>query len=209
MRAGVSVRRDQKAGGKIMKQITNIVLSGVGGQGILLASKLVSEAALLEGYDVKANEVHGMAQRGGSVIGQIRFGEKVFSPLVKLGSAHILLAMEIIESIRYAPYLSSTGLALVNTQRVFPTTVSSGQAEYPADPEGLVKQTFPRFQMADCLAIAKEAGDTRCTNTVMVGWLSNHLPFSAESWQKVLEQCIKPKFISMNLKAFALGKKIS
>ena len=89
-----------------MKQITNIVLSGVGGQGILLASKLVSEAALLEGYDVKANEVHGMAQRGGSVIGQIRFGKKVFSPLVKLGSAHILLAMEIIESIRYAPYLS-------------------------------------------------------------------------------------------------------
>ena len=150
-----------------------------------------------------------MAQRGGGVIGQIRFGEKVFSPLVKLGSANLLLAMEIIESVRYAPYLAPDGLALVNLQRVIPTTVSSGQADYPADPEGLVKQTFPRFQMADCLAIAMKTGDTRCTNTVMVGWLSNHLPFSPETWHKVLEQCIKPKFIPMNQKAFALGKEIS
>jgi len=191
-----------------MGETTNIVLAGVGGQGILLASRLICEAALAEGYDVKANEVHGMAQRGGSVIGQIRFGKKVYSPLVKLHSANFLLAMEIIEAVRYADYLAPDGLALINTQRIIPTTVSSGQADYPAEPEMLVKETFPHFQVADCLKLALEAGDARCTNAVMVGWLSCHLSFKEKTWQVALERSVKPKFLAMNQKAFALGKAI-
>jgi indolepyruvate ferredoxin oxidoreductase beta subunit len=191
-----------------MGETTNIVLAGVGGQGILLASRLICEAALAEGYDVKANEVHGMAQRGGSVIGQIRFGKKVYSPLVKLHSANYLLAMEIIEAVRYADYLAPDGLALINTQRIIPTTVSSGQADYPADPEGLVKETFERFQVADCLKLALEAGDARCTNVVMVGWLSRHLSFKEKTWLTVLERSVKKNFLTMNQKAFALGKTI-
>jgi indolepyruvate ferredoxin oxidoreductase beta subunit len=192
-----------------MGETTNIVLAGVGGQGILLASRLICEAALAEGYDVKANEVHGMAQRGGSVIGQIRFGKKVYSPLVKLHSANFLLAMEIIEAVRYADYLAPDGLALINTQRIIPTTVSSGQADYPAEPEMLVKETFERFQVADCLKLALEVGDARCTNVVMVGWLSRHLPFAPDTWQTVLARCVKPKFFAMNQKAFELGKDLS
>lgn len=191
-----------------MGETTNIVLAGVGGQGILLASRLICEAALAEGYDVKANEVHGMAQRGGSVIGQIRFGKKVYSPLVKLHSANFLLAMEIIEAVRYADYLAPDGLALINTQRIIPTTVSSGQADYPAEPEMLVKETFERFQVADCLKLALEAGDARCTNVVMVGWLSRHLSFKEKTWLTVLERSVKKNFLTMNQKAFALGKAI-
>ncbi|MCX7001578.1 MAG: indolepyruvate oxidoreductase subunit beta [Candidatus Sumerlaeota bacterium] len=189
-----------------MGETTNIVLAGVGGQGILLASRLICEAALAEGYDVKANEVHGMAQRGGSVIGQIRFGKKVYSPLVKLHSVNYLLAMEIIEAVRYADYLAPDGLALINTQRIIPTTVSSGQADYPAEPEMLVKETFERFQVADCLKLALEAGDARCTNVVMVGWLSRHLSFKEKTWQVALERSVKKKFLAINQKAFALGQ---
>jgi len=192
-----------------MQKTTNIVIAGVGGQGILLASRLICEAALAEGYDVKANEVHGMAQRGASVIGQIRFGEKVYSPLVKLHSADFLLAMEIIEAVRYSDYLAPSGLALINTQCIIPTTVSSGQADYPAEPELLVKETFERFQLADCLKLALEAGDARCVNTVMVGWLSRHLSFKEKTWHIVLEKSVKPKFLAMNQKAFSIGQALS
>lgn len=188
--------------------ITNIVLAGVGGQGILLASKLISDAALIEGYDIKANEVHGMAQRGGSVIAQIRFGEKVFSPLVKSGSAEFLLGMEIMEAVRHSHYLAADGKAFVNSQRIIPTTVSSGLADYPPDPESLVEESFTNYKMADCLALAQEAGSSKCVNTVMCGWLSPHLPFKDETWETVMKKHIKDRFISMNQRAFQLGKEI-
>jgi indolepyruvate ferredoxin oxidoreductase beta subunit len=186
--------------------ITNIVIAGVGGQGIILASTLLSEAALLEGHDVKANEVHGMAQRGGSVICQIRYGEKVYSPLVKKGTAHFLLSLEIIESLRYADYLAPGGVAYINAQRIIPATVSSGFAEYPPDPESLIRKTFPQYKVADCLKLALEAGSARCVNIVMTGWLSNALPFSPDTWTRALESQMKSKYLEMNLKAFHLGK---
>ena len=190
------------------KPVTNIVLAGVGGQGILLASKIFCEAALLEGYDVKANEVHGMAQRGGSVVAQIRFGEKVYSPLVKHGTAHLLVAMEIVEALRHVAYAAPDGKAFVNSQRIIPTTVSSGLAEYPPNPEDLVKETFSRYKIANCLKLAQEAGSARCVNVVMAGWISNDLPFSQNTWQAVLERLLKSKHLDMNKKAFALGKTI-
>ena len=187
-------------------KITNIVLVGVGGQGILLASRILSEAALLEGYDVKANEVHGMAQRGGSVVAQIRFGKKVYSPLVKRGSAHFLLAMEIIETLRHARYLSPEGVAFINIQRIIPTTVSSGLADYPSDPEALIEKTFSRYKAADCLKLAQDAGSARCVNVVMVGWLSRFLPFKEDTWDAILKKLLKSKHLEMNQKAFQMGK---
>jgi len=191
-----------------MKDTTNIVLAGVGGQGILLASKLLCEAALGEGYDVKANEVHGMAQRGGSVIAQIRFGEKVYSPLVETGTARLFIAMEIVEAIRHRKYLAPDGQAFINTQRIIPTTVSSGMADYPSDPEELVRGAIPNHRMADCLELAKQAGSARCVNTVMAGWVSKSLPFSEETWVEVMGRLIKERFQEMNRKAFALGRNL-
>lgn len=187
-------------------KITNILLGGVGGQGILLASKIISEAALMEGYDVKANEIHGMAQRGGSVIAQIRFGKKVYSPLVKIGTAQILVAMEIIEGVRYAKYLAPGGKAFINVQQIIPTTVSSGLAAYPADPVSMVKESIPGAKIADCLKLAQDAGSAKCVNSIMCGWISGYLPFQPETWQKVMEKKIKPRFIEMNKKAFQLGQ---
>ncbi len=123
----------------------SIVMVGVGGQGILLASEILAQAAMLEGYEVKTNEVHGMAQRGGSVVAQIRYGPEVYSPLVARGSAQILGALEKIEALRYADYLAPDGLAVVNAQAIVPVTVSSGAARYPADVESLLKAAFPRL----------------------------------------------------------------
>jgi indolepyruvate ferredoxin oxidoreductase beta subunit len=185
--------------------ITNIVFSGVGGQGIILASTLVTDAALVEGWDVKANEVHGMAQRGGSVICQVRFGEKVHSPLVQKGTADYLVAMEIIEALRYEKYLKPDGLALINNQKIIPTTVSSGQAEYPLDPETHIKAVFPRYKITDCLALAQKAGSARCVNVVLVGWLSQFLPFTEKTWDAVLKKHLQHKHLETNLKAFQMG----
>ena len=190
-------------------EIKNVVLAGVGGQGILLASRLISGAALMEGYDVKANEVHGMAQRGGSVIAQIRFGEKVYSPLVKRGTAQLLVAMEIIEAVRHAEYIAPEGKVYVNTQRIIPTTVSSGLADYPSDPEAMARERFGHYQMENCLELARKAGSPRCVNVVMCGWISEALPFSEETWQSVMEQEIKPRFIDMNKEAFEMGRDLS
>lgn len=193
----------------VLTKTTNIVLAGVGGQGILLASKLLSEAALLEGYDVKANEVHGMAQRGGSVIAQIRFGGKVYSPLVKNRTAHYLVALEVIEAVRHARYLAPDGIAFINTQRIIPTTVSSGQANYPTNPEELIKKTISNYKTADCLQLARRAGSARCVNVVMAGWLSAFLPFSGETWKQAMTKNLKQRFIEMNRKAFELGKSLN
>ena len=193
----------------VSTKITNIVLAGVGGQGILLASKLLSEAALLEGYDVKANEVHGMAQRGGSVIAQIRFGDKIYSPLVKTRTARFLIALEVIEAVRHARYLAPDGIAYINTQRIIPTTVSSGQANYPPNPEELIQKTISNYKTADCLQLARQVGSARCVNVVMAGWISKDLPFSEDTWKQTMKHNIKEQFIEMNQKAFELGKKLN
>ena len=189
-----------------MPKITNCLLAGVGGQGILLASSLISQAARSAGMDIKNNEVHGMAQRGGSVTAQIRFGDEVYSPLIKKGTADFLVALEVIESLRYAEFLSPDGLAIVNTQRIIPITVSAGPFDYPDDPESLVRKRLKHYILCPCLSIARDLGEPRAANVVMVGLLSRFLPFQDHIWSDVLEKQIKPGYLDVNRKAFQAGR---
>ena len=186
---------------------TSIVLTGVGGQGILLASEIIAKAAGFAGFDVKTNEVHGMAQRGGSVIGQIRYGEQVFSPLVSRGEATVLMSLERIEALRYANYLAPDGLAVVNAQVIVPVTASSGGAIYPENAEELLRKTFQNLIYMDANQIATELGNPKCANVVLLGALSTALTNIAdEIWLDAIRQCVKPKFVDLNLQAFAAGK---
>ena len=186
---------------------TSIVLTGVGGQGILLASEIIAKAAGFAGFDVKTNEVHGMAQRGGSVIGQIRYGEQVFSPLVSRGEATVLMSLERIEALRYANYLAPDGLAVVNAQVIVPVTASSGGAIYPENAEELLRNTFQNLIYMDANQIATDLGNPKCANVVLLGALSTALTNIAdEIWLDAIRQCVKPKFVDLNLQAFAAGK---
>jgi indolepyruvate ferredoxin oxidoreductase, beta subunit len=190
-----------------MKQsdTVDVVLAGVGGQGILLASEIVARAALAAGLEVKTNEVHGMAQRGGSVLAQIRYGLEVHSPLVELGAAQVLGALERIESLRYADYLAPGGLAVVSSQMVIPITVSSGQARYPEDAEARIRRAFPRLVYLDATALAARAGNVKCSNLVVVGALSTGLTLPLQAWQEAIRQSVKPQFLEVNLRAFEAG----
>lgn len=184
---------------------TNLVLAGVGGQGILLASEIVARAAMVAGYDVKTNEVHGMAQRGGSVLAQIRYGRQVHSPLVELGTAQVLASLERVETLRYLEYLAPDGLAVVSSQVVLPVTVSSGQATYPDDAEARLRRLFPRLLYFDAVQVAGGAGNIRVSNVVVVGALSTGLDLPQEAWLEAIRQSVKPKFLEVNLRAFAAG----
>ncbi|HOW67521.1 MAG TPA: indolepyruvate oxidoreductase subunit beta [Candidatus Paceibacterota bacterium] len=184
---------------------TNVVLAGVGGQGILLASEIMARAAMAAGFDVKTNEVHGMAQRGGSVIAQIRYATKVNSPLVALGTAQVLGSLEKIESLRYAEYLAPGGLAVVSTQIVVPLTVSSGQAQYPEDAEDRIRRTFPRLIYVDAVKLAGELGNIKASNLVVMGALSTGLDLPLTAWQEAIRAAVKPRFVDLNLKAFTAG----
>jgi indolepyruvate ferredoxin oxidoreductase, beta subunit len=185
---------------------TGVVLVGVGGQGILLASETVARAAMIAGYDVKTNEVHGMAQRGGSVLAQIRYGKKVYSPLVPEGSAQVLASLERIEALRFAGLLSSKGLAVVSSQAIVPVTVSSGNAAYPEDAVERLRRVFPRLLYVDVTAKATELGDIRAANMVVVGALSTALDIPESCWKEAIEASVKPKFREINLAAFAAGR---
>jgi indolepyruvate ferredoxin oxidoreductase beta subunit len=186
--------------------VTSIVLVGVGGQGILLATQIAARAALIAGHDVKTNEVHGMAQRGGSVIAQIRYGPRVYSPLVPEGSAAVLLSLERIEALRFASYLASDGLAVVSTQAIVPVTVSSGQAFYPVDAEKRLRARFPRLVYVDAVRVGEKLCDTRVANVVLLGAMSTVLSLAQECWAEAIAQCIKPRFVEVNRKAFEEGR---
>jgi indolepyruvate ferredoxin oxidoreductase beta subunit len=190
-------------------RVTNIVLSGVGGQGILLASGIISHAAMMSGYDVKTNEVHGMAQRGGSVIAQIRFGEKVFSPLVKRGDADFLLALEKVEAVRYAGYLKNDGIAIVNMQKIIPVTVTTRLATYPDDIDNVLERRLPNLKTLDCVSIAQDIGNIRVANVVLIGVLSKHLPFDVEMWRNVISENVPKKALEANIIAFNTGRDIA
>ena len=186
----------------------SIMLVGVGGQGILLASEILAQAAMLEGYDVKTNEVHGMAQRGGSVMAQIRYGTKVKSPLVARNSAHILGSLEKVEALRFCDYIRPDGLAVVSTQAIMPVTVSSGTARYPDDVEveALLRRAFSRPVYIDAARIAADLGDIRAANIVILGAISNGLNLPLPVWEKAISLCVKEKFLETNLRAFAAGR---
>jgi len=189
--------------------VTGIVLVGVGGQGILLATQVAARAALVAGHDVKTNEVHGMAQRGGSVIAQIRYGARVYSPLVPEGSAAVLLSLERIEALRFASYLAPDGLAVVSTQAIVPVTVSSGLASYPTDAEERLRMRFPRLVYVDAVMVAEKLCDARVANMVLLGAMSTALSLAQECWVEAIAQCVKPRFVEVNRTAFEEGRALS
>jgi indolepyruvate ferredoxin oxidoreductase beta subunit len=184
----------------------SIVLVGVGGQGILLASEILAQAAMLEGYEVKTNEVHGMAQRGGSVVAQVRYGPVVYSPLVARGSAQVLGALEQIEALRFADFLRPDGLAVVNAQAIVPVSVSSGAARYPADAEGRLQAAFPRLAYIQAAEAAAALGNVQATNIVVLGAVSKGLDLPEKAWLEAIAASVKEKFLELNKKAFEKGR---
>jgi len=185
---------------------TSIVLAGVGGQGILLASEIVAQAAMTAGHDVKTNEVHGMAQRGGSVLAQIRYGKQVNSPLVAKGQAKVLGALEKIEALRYADYLAQDGLVVANSQIIVPVTVSMGVAQYPEDAEQKLRDTFPNLVYIDAGEIAAKLGNIRTANVIILGAISNGLDLPIDAWISAIKKAVKPKFVDINIKAYHIGR---
>lgn len=184
----------------------NIIIVGVGGQGSLLASKILGDLLLREGYDVKVSEVHGMSQRGGSVITYVRFGDHVYSPVVDEGEADFIVSFEILETARWLAYLKPEGQIVTNTQQIDPMPVITGQAEYPAGLVEKIQAQGVKLDAMDCLSLAKEAGSVKAVNIVLLGRLSHYFDIPEEKWQAVLEDNVPPKFLEINRKAFALGK---
>lgn len=187
------------------RRTTNLLLSGVGGQGVVLASYVLSRVALAEGYDVKQSEVHGMSQRGGSVVSHFRFGEKVWSPLVTQGTADILLAFEVLEALRYVHWLRPGGLLIYNALRINPSPVAAGLATYPADVDARIAEAHAKVSRVDANALAQKAGTVKAANVVMLGAVSGALPFAPDTWTEVIREAVPPKTVDVNLKAFRLG----
>ena len=184
----------------------NIMIVGVGGQGTLLASKLLGKLLLTRGCDVKVSEVHGMSQRGGSVVTYVRFGDKVYSPIIDKGEADYILAFELLEAARWAEYLKKGGTILTNTQKIAPMPVITGAAEYPRElPEKLGALEL-RLDAFDALALAEEAGSGKAVNLVLLGRLSNYFDFTLDEWLSTIESSVPEKFLAMNKKAFLLGR---
>jgi len=185
----------------------NIMIVGVGGQGSLLASKLMGMVLLIEGYDAKVSEVHGMSQRGGAVVTYVRYGEKVYSPIVDIGQAELIVSFELLEAARWINHLAPGGQIVTNTQHIDPIPVIVGAAEYPRNLVEKMKSTGANVDAFDALALAEEAGSSKTVNIVMMGRLSKYFPFSGETWDKALEECVPPKFLEINRRAFELGSK--
>ncbi len=189
-------------------EITSVILVGVGGQGILLASEVMATAAALAGFDVKTNEVHGMAQRGGSVIAQIRYGQQVFSPLIAEGTAQVLGALEQVEGLRYHSYLGKDGFAVVSQQAIIPVTVSTGQSKYPQDLETRLREVYPRLAWIDMQQTIADIGNPKVANMVVLGAISTELDLPAEVWEQAISQCVKAQFLDINLMAFIVGRSL-
>ncbi len=184
----------------------NIMIVGVGGQGSLLASKLLGYLLLEEGYDVKVSEVHGMSQRGGSVVTYVRFGEKVYSPIIDQGEADVIVSFEKLEAARYAQYLKPGGRIVVNTQEIEPMPVITGAMEYPTDLIEKLEALGIAVDAMDCVALAEQAGSVKAVNIVLMGRLSRYFDIPVEKWQQAIEACVPPRFIELNQKAFLLGR---
>lgn len=187
----------------------SILIAGVGGQGTLLASMVFGQIALKLGYDVKLSEVHGMAQRGGSVVTYVRIGdegEKVYSPVIDECGADILLAFEELEGLRWLPYLNPDGGKMYcNSQQILPMPVITGAAAYPENIPGKIREHFPDAVFVDALALANEAGSVKAVNTVLLGVLARNMEIDKEIWTEAIRSVVKPKFVELNEKAFELG----
>lgn len=187
----------------------SVVLAGVGGQGTILAANLLASALVEHGYDVKTSEVHGMAQRGGSVISMVRFGSAVASPLVPYGEAEALVATELLETLRNLEFLAPGGRVIASRTRVDPLPVLQGAVEYPADAEERISSIAPESIIVDAAAIAADAGDARAANTVLLGILSPMLPVGEDEWLAAIESLVKAKAVEANRKAFLAGRRLA
>lgn len=191
------------------ERVYNVLIVGVGGQGIILASDVLGQVAARHGYDVKKNEIHGMAQRGGSVSSHVRFGKSVSSPIIKLGEADILLSFEQIETLRYFPFLSENGKVIVNDLKILPPAVFTGKQDYPADVIGKIKTKVPDVLVMNADDVAAKLGNPRVANVIFLGALSKYLDIPAETYELVLKESLKPKLVDINLKAFQEGRAIA
>ena len=191
-----------------MDKTMNLFLSGVGGQGILLASEVISSACLKSGFDVKQSEVHGMAQRGGSVISHIRFGHRVYSPLIEPGDADIVVSFEMLEALRYLPYMNKKTRVIVNTQKILPSPVATGVDTYPDDVLEQLKQRGLSVFPVDAFEAAKAAGETRAVNMVLVGALSAFLTLKEDVFLEVISERLPEKIRKVNIGAFLKGREI-
>ena len=187
--------------------VTNIMIVGVGGQGSLLASKLLGKLLVDEGYDVKVSEVHGMSQRGGSVVTYVRFGDKVYSPIIEEGEADFIVSFEKIEAARWVNCLKKGGKIVVNTQQIDPMPVIIGAAEYPQEVLNEIKSAGVDVDDIDALSLAQQAGSSKAVNIVLMGRLAKNFDIPYENWIKAIENSVAPRFVEMNKKAFELGYK--
>jgi len=184
----------------------SVMFSGVGGQGIILASTVLARAASVQGYDVKVSEVHGMAQRGGSVVGSVRFGRKVYSPIID--KADIIMALEKLESVRYLDLLKPDGFLFINDYELVPVSVYTGDKKYPPDIIEKVREITSSFSLVKASEEAAGLGDARAGNVVLMGSLSRFLPIKLKSWEKALEELLPENVLEINLNAFARGREI-
>ena len=184
----------------------NIMIVGVGGQGSLLASRIIGNAVLLKGADVKVSEVHGMSQRGGSVVTYVKYGDKVASPIICKGEADIILSFEILEAARWLPYLKPNGIIITSTQVINPMPVINGTAAYPENIAEKISAKGVKIITADALSLAREAGSEKAANVVLIGVMSNHLGMDTEVLEKALEMSVPEKLLEINKKAYALGR---
>ena len=184
----------------------NVMIVGVGGQGSLLASKLLGRMLLEEGYDVKVSEVHGMSQRGGSVVTYVRYGDRVSSPIIDKGEADFIVSFELLEAARWMEYLKPGGQIVTSTQQIDPMPVVTGAAQYPEDLVAKMKAAGAKVDALDCVTLAKQAGSTKAVNVVLLGRLSHYYDLPEAVWQEALEALVPPKFLELNRKAFELGR---
>lgn len=186
--------------------VTNILLVGVGGQGILVASEIISEALMLASFDVKKSEIHGMAQRGGSVVSHVRFGQKVYSPIIPEGEADILVGFELLEAYRYLPLLKKGGSIVVNNLKINPPAVSTGREAYPSGISEKISKLFPESIYIDGIDLAKQAGNPKTANTVLLGALSVLSGADERFWLNAIEKMVPAKTLEVNKRAFELGR---
>ena len=186
-------------------KVTNILMVGVGGQGVILASEIVSEVMMRAGCDVKKSEVHGMAQRGGRVNSHVRFGKRVYSPIIKKGEVDILFSFEQLETMRYLDLLKDDPLILMNNQKILPPSVTIGNDDYPDNIPHLLKSHYSRFILVDALDAATKAGNSKALNCAFIGALSRCFDLDKKLWDDAISSMLPPKLVELNLKAFEIG----
>ena len=184
----------------------NIMIVGVGGQGSLLASKLLGRLLLTKGYDIKVSEVHGMSQRGGSVVTYVRFGEKVYSPVIDKGEADFIVSFELLEAARWTEYLRNGGKIITNLQQINPMPVITGVAQYPDNLDKKMAERGIAIDQIDALTLAEKAGSPKAVNIVLMGHLSRSFDFELDEWMDAIEKSVPAKFLELNKKAFLLGR---